>query len=325
VIGPMSLRSITRATSGSAPSAVRHSRVRCSSAARSLSLLHTDRLGSVQAITDAIPSVVQHRTYRPYGDKIGDTTSHTESRGYIGERQDTETGLTYLHARYYDPAVGVFLSPDPLDPSIDGVGFNRFAYGAGDPINSSDPTGLTQVCSPTTSHIITVNTSTSPPTFGSTIIVNLNCVDVLMGNPNNPLSHPTFVNGLEQQRRAQELQNKPPRPVVLPILVTVPLTPPTAPGPRRPKGEGTNDEEKNNTLLSKAIDLFFPDRTCSGRGYSDINANAVFVKPPFVVTGGAAIRPGGGVHPYLGAGVGTPGANVTASPSRLLKKAFYGR
>jgi RHS repeat-associated protein len=99
--------------------------------------LHTDRLGSVQAITDAIGSEVQHRTYRPYGDKSGDTTSHAESRGYIGERQDTDTGLTYLHARYYDPALGIFLSPDPI-----GAGGNAFAYSGGDPINATDPAGL---------------------------------------------------------------------------------------------------------------------------------------------------------------------------------------
>src|SRR5262249_4503757 len=52
--------------------------------------IHTDRLGSIQAITDATGASVQRRTYRPYGDKIADATSHSESRGYIGERQDSE-------------------------------------------------------------------------------------------------------------------------------------------------------------------------------------------------------------------------------------------
>ncbi len=30
-------------------------------------------------------------------------------RGYINERFDPETGLQYLHARYYDPNLGRFL------------------------------------------------------------------------------------------------------------------------------------------------------------------------------------------------------------------------
>jgi RHS repeat-associated protein len=34
------------------------------------------------------------------------------SKGYINERFDAETGLQYLHARYMDPAVGRFISPD---------------------------------------------------------------------------------------------------------------------------------------------------------------------------------------------------------------------
>jgi hypothetical protein len=38
--------------------------------------------------------------------------SPTEPKGWIGERTDPETGLTYLHARYYDAALGRFLSPD---------------------------------------------------------------------------------------------------------------------------------------------------------------------------------------------------------------------
>ena len=34
-------------------------------------------------------------------------------RGYINERFDPETGLQYLHARYYDPNLGRFLPPTP--------------------------------------------------------------------------------------------------------------------------------------------------------------------------------------------------------------------
>jgi RHS repeat-associated protein len=64
-----------------------------------------------------------------------------ESRGWIDQRQDAETGLTYLHARYYDPALGLFVSPDTPNPIEPGVGINRYAYSMGDPINASDRSG----------------------------------------------------------------------------------------------------------------------------------------------------------------------------------------
>jgi RHS repeat-associated protein len=54
---------------------------------------------------------------------------------------DPETGLQYLHARYYDPNLGRFLSPDTWDPMLPGVDFNRYAYAGNDPVNGSDPGG----------------------------------------------------------------------------------------------------------------------------------------------------------------------------------------
>jgi RHS repeat-associated protein len=99
--------------------------------------LHRDRLGSVQAITDAAGQLVQRRTYRPYGETIADSTGHVESRGWIEQRNDAETGLTYLHARYYDPTLGLFLSPDPIAAAL-----NTYGYASSDPLNASDRSGL---------------------------------------------------------------------------------------------------------------------------------------------------------------------------------------
>jgi RHS repeat-associated protein len=104
--------------------------------------LHTDRLGSIQAVTDGLGSTVFRRTYRPYGETLAEGGSHTESRGWIDQRNDRETGLTYLHARYFDPQLGLFLSPDPLAPTRPGVGLNRYAYGFGNPVNVTDRAGL---------------------------------------------------------------------------------------------------------------------------------------------------------------------------------------
>jgi len=53
---------------------------------------------------------------------------------------DTETGLYYYRARYYDPSAGRFLSEDPSGFN-DGVNFYRYVHN--DPIDNTDPTGLT--------------------------------------------------------------------------------------------------------------------------------------------------------------------------------------
>jgi RHS repeat-associated protein len=104
--------------------------------------VHTDRLGSIEGVTSERGEVVLNRTYRAYGETLSQSGTHPESRGWIDQRNDGETGLTYLHARYFDPKLGTFLSPDPLDPTRPGVGMNRYIYGLGDPVNGSDRRGL---------------------------------------------------------------------------------------------------------------------------------------------------------------------------------------
>jgi RHS repeat-associated protein len=81
----------------------------------------SDHLGSLQGVLDGNGAAISRRTYRPYGQTLGQSGSHTESRGWIDQRNDTETGLTYLHARYFDPQLGTFLSADPMDPTVPGV------------------------------------------------------------------------------------------------------------------------------------------------------------------------------------------------------------
>jgi RHS repeat-associated protein len=120
-------------------------------ASQALSFLHQDHLGSARLTSymatqaastcDAIvdPGEPLCHAYAAYGQPIG---AVVDGKGYIGEVYDPETGLQYLHARYYDPLRGGFLSPDTLDPTIPGVDVNRYAYALNDPINLSDPSGL---------------------------------------------------------------------------------------------------------------------------------------------------------------------------------------
>jgi RHS repeat-associated protein len=56
--------------------------------------------------------------------------------------RDSESGLDYAVARYYDSRTGTFCSADPLagDPS-DPQSWNRYPYGRNDPIDMTDPSG----------------------------------------------------------------------------------------------------------------------------------------------------------------------------------------
>lgn len=107
--------------------------------------LHRDHLASVRRLTDASGALTRASVYSPYGTENETVliASDPESKGFTGERDDPETGLTYLHARFYDAELGRFISPDWWEVTDPGVGTNRYAYAHNDPVNKSDRNGHT--------------------------------------------------------------------------------------------------------------------------------------------------------------------------------------
>jgi RHS repeat-associated protein len=103
------------------------------------SWLDRDHLSSVRKITNASGAVAEATAYKPYGKQTG--AELTQSKTFIGEKWDAETGLMYLNARYYDPVLARFITPDDWDPLLLDVGTNRYAYAGNDPVNKSDPSG----------------------------------------------------------------------------------------------------------------------------------------------------------------------------------------
>jgi RHS repeat-associated protein len=66
---------------------------------------------------------------------------------YIGRFYDDAPALIYLNARYYDPSRGQFISQDPMfwskSPNLaNPQSLNSYLYANGNPINLSDPDGL---------------------------------------------------------------------------------------------------------------------------------------------------------------------------------------
>jgi RHS repeat-associated protein len=63
-------------------------------------------------------------------------------RLFTGQRLD-DTGLYYYGARYYDPQIGRFISPDTLVHNFaNPQSFNRYSYCLNNPLKYIDPTGF---------------------------------------------------------------------------------------------------------------------------------------------------------------------------------------
>jgi RHS repeat-associated protein len=103
--------------------------------------LLTDHLGSTAITATSGGGWYGELRYYPWGGTRYDTGTTPTSFRYTGQRQ-AEVGLYYYGARYYDPQVGRFVSPDSIIPNPgDPVSFDRFAYVRNNPIKFYDPTG----------------------------------------------------------------------------------------------------------------------------------------------------------------------------------------
>jgi RHS repeat-associated protein len=82
--------------------------------------LHGDHLGSVRLLTIAGaggPIIAGQQGFRPWGSPDpGLPDPPATTCNYTGQQRDA-TGLLYYHARFYDPVLGWFISPDPVIPS----------------------------------------------------------------------------------------------------------------------------------------------------------------------------------------------------------------
>ena len=108
--------------------------------ASAISYFQADSLGSITSLSNAAGSVANTYTYDSFGKLTGSTGSLTNPFQYTARDFDTESGLYYMRARYFDPTTGRFLTEDPIGAA--GGSLNFYSYALGDPVNASDPTGL---------------------------------------------------------------------------------------------------------------------------------------------------------------------------------------
>ncbi|HEY2070588.1 MAG TPA: RHS repeat-associated core domain-containing protein [Rhizomicrobium sp.] len=107
-----------------------------------ISYLHTDHVGSVTRVTDALGEALATISYSPFGEILSES-AHITRRLYTGHEYDDEIGLHYMGARYYHPRLGIFVQPDdrPGGPPASNDAYNRYAYAANLPLTFIDPTG----------------------------------------------------------------------------------------------------------------------------------------------------------------------------------------
>ena len=104
--------------------------------------LHGDHLGSTSLTTDSAGTVVSEVRYHPYGLERWVNGESVTDFGFTSQRNERGFGLSDYNARYYNPTIGRFVSPDTIvpDPS-NGRGFNRYRYVRNNPLKYTDPTG----------------------------------------------------------------------------------------------------------------------------------------------------------------------------------------
>ncbi|OGX05987.1 MAG: hypothetical protein A3G87_04755 [Omnitrophica bacterium RIFCSPLOWO2_12_FULL_50_11] len=112
----------------------------------------TDGLGSITELTDSQGQVVQSYLYDSFGNVTGfdssgspvPPSSFLSPYLFTSREFDTESGLYYFRARYYDSSIGRFIQEerifgDDVHPT------QKYSYVSGSPVNFIDPFGDTTI------------------------------------------------------------------------------------------------------------------------------------------------------------------------------------
>jgi len=118
-----------------------------------VSYLTSDNLGSPRITTDANGNVFSRRDFHPFGEEVF-TAQRTQGLGYAADtvrqkftsyERDNESDLDFAQARMYSSRLGRFYSVDPENAGASADNpqtWNAYAYVGNNPINITDPTGL---------------------------------------------------------------------------------------------------------------------------------------------------------------------------------------
>jgi RHS repeat-associated protein len=98
-----------------------------------------DGKGNVTGIIDAAQAPASGYSYDPFGLLLQKTGSLEQPFRFSTKPFDEQTGLSYFGYRHYSPAIGRWMTRDPLGPQ---GGLNLYGFSGNNPVNRFDPNGL---------------------------------------------------------------------------------------------------------------------------------------------------------------------------------------
>ena len=123
-------------------------------------------------ITDRTRAVVERLEYLPFGEVRVNTGSVNVPYKFTGKILDAETGLNYFGARYYNAAIGRWISPDPTVPHPENLqSLNRYSYVLNRPLTLVDPDGYAEQQA---SQATAANRQNGSPTGGFNVVAQVN-------------------------------------------------------------------------------------------------------------------------------------------------------
>jgi RHS repeat-associated protein len=103
--------------------------------------LHGDHLGSTSLTTDASGGIVAQSRYLPYGQERWTSGPAQTDFTFTGQRNDS-FGLSDFNARYYDPYLNRFISPDSVVKGAQNPQtLNHYSLTLNNPLRYTDSTG----------------------------------------------------------------------------------------------------------------------------------------------------------------------------------------
>jgi RHS repeat-associated protein len=120
-------------------------------------------------IADASGGLLSSMRYTAFGEIRAASGSTSTDYRYTGQRSEAEIGLYYYVARFYDPALGRFISADSIVPGAENpMAWDRYSYVRNNPINLTDPSG-NKACSSDGNNFDSCTDPLSLPTDWETI------------------------------------------------------------------------------------------------------------------------------------------------------------
>jgi RHS repeat-associated protein len=100
-----------------------------------------DAIGSTRVVFAADGTVLGRVDYAPFGEELPGANAPPER--FTGQARDTEAGMDYFGARYYQSRLGRFGTIDPLNAGAvtNPQRWNRYAYALNNPLAVIDPDG----------------------------------------------------------------------------------------------------------------------------------------------------------------------------------------